>query len=297
MGFVGATSTTAIILFLSSVGNFQQSSQQHDFAQYNGRPRTNVTSKRMNEKAMNLDTSAHKHEPAINDDRMCPSIVYDKKRGLWHQVNDELDSSQSSFKLKGNIDVGYQETQESGEWSTKLLHCGKDCDICCLGFWCPCILYGQNVEATTGGDGFAHCCIAFWFVSHMPALQSFLSPLLTYDKRTMLRKAYDLPEEPCGDYCTHLCCYTCALCQEGRELKKRGHSAAHPVFDLFKRPTPVTMEAPPVLAGPCETTKTQNSVEMNRSVSIGLPLLENTESMEEGQVHEDVSFGFLTMKK
>ena len=57
------------------------------------------------------------------------------------------------------------------------------------------------------------------------------------------------------------------------------------------------MEAPPVLAGPCETTKTQNSVEMNRSVSIGLPLLENTESMEEGQVHEDVSFGFLTMKK
>ena len=86
----------------------------------------------MNEKAMNLDTSAHKHEPAMNDDSKCASIVYDKKRGLWHQVNDELDSSQSSFKLKGNIDVGYQETQESGEWSTKLLHCGKDCDICCL---------------------------------------------------------------------------------------------------------------------------------------------------------------------
>ncbi|GJP34442.1 hypothetical protein CLOM_g18885 [Closterium sp. NIES-68] len=40
--------------------------------------------------------------------------------------------------------------------------------------------------------------------------------------RTRLRHKYDLPESPCGDCLTHLCCLPCALCQENRELKNRG---------------------------------------------------------------------------
>jgi Cys-rich protein (TIGR01571 family) len=35
-------------------------------------------------------------------------------------------------------------------------------------------------------------------------------------------KQYMLKENPCWDWCVHLFCLHCALCQEYRELKNRG---------------------------------------------------------------------------
>ncbi|CAF1080212.1 unnamed protein product [Rotaria sordida] len=41
-----------------------------------------------------------------------------------------------------------------------------------------------------------------------------------------LRKMYGLREDPkCGDVPATLCCSSCALCQEAREMKSRGHYA------------------------------------------------------------------------
>ena len=40
--------------------------------------------------------------------------------------------------------------------------------------------------------------------------------------RSRLHQQYGLQEKPCGDCCVHWCCGPCALCQEYRELKKRG---------------------------------------------------------------------------
>lgn len=40
--------------------------------------------------------------------------------------------------------------------------------------------------------------------------------------RSTLRAQYNLPEEPCIDFCVHYCCGICAICQEHRELKNRG---------------------------------------------------------------------------
>lgn len=40
--------------------------------------------------------------------------------------------------------------------------------------------------------------------------------------RSRMRGQYDLEEAPCEDCVLHLCCETCALCQEYRELKNRG---------------------------------------------------------------------------
>ncbi|KAL2545999.1 Protein PLANT CADMIUM RESISTANCE 3 [Forsythia ovata] len=40
--------------------------------------------------------------------------------------------------------------------------------------------------------------------------------------RTKMRKQFMLPGNPCADCLVHFCCETCALCQEYRELKKRG---------------------------------------------------------------------------
>ncbi|CAM6100338.1 unnamed protein product [Calypogeia fissa] len=44
----------------------------------------------------------------------------------------------------------------------------------------------------------------------------------SYQYREKLRKKFMLPEEPCGDFCTHAGCMICALCQEHRELTIRG---------------------------------------------------------------------------
>ena len=40
--------------------------------------------------------------------------------------------------------------------------------------------------------------------------------------RSKLRGQYFLEEQPCTDCCVHLCCETCSLCQEYRELENRG---------------------------------------------------------------------------
>ncbi|MBA0792935.1 hypothetical protein Gohar_017386 [Gossypium harknessii] len=37
-----------------------------------------------------------------------------------------------------------------------------------------------------------------------------------------MRNQYMLAETPYPDWCLHLCCEVCALCQEYRELKNRG---------------------------------------------------------------------------
>jgi len=42
------------------------------------------------------------------------------------------------------------------------------------------------------------------------------------DRRRLLREKYHLAEEPCNDCLTTCCCGPCAICQEAREMEKRG---------------------------------------------------------------------------
>lgn len=48
----------------------------------------------------------------------------------------------------------------------------------------------------------------------------------TCSKRSSMRAQYNLQESPCLDCCVHFWCDTCALCQEYRELEKRGFNMA-----------------------------------------------------------------------
>ena len=49
-----------------------------------------------------------------------------------------------------------------------------------------------------------------------------LACLYSCSYRSKLRGQYHLEESPCVDCLVHFCCECCALCQEYRELKKRG---------------------------------------------------------------------------
>jgi len=133
-----------------------------------------------------------------------------------------------------------------GMWAAPFCGCIDDCETCCLGWWAPCVLYGQNKEAITGDDCatqggiFLALCIIF-----PPAICCWASPT-----RTTLRRAYDLPEAPCNDCCVYWCCQGCALCQEARELKIRGHSAQNPVTYLRAPQQVVVVQAPPQVQPP-----------------------------------------------
>ncbi|XP_072149512.1 cell number regulator 11 [Setaria viridis] len=95
----------------------------------------------------------------------------------------------------------------SGEWSVGLGSCFGDVGTCCLTCWCPCVTFGRVAAVVDRGST---CCQ--W--------------VYTCSKRSSMRAQYNLQESPCLDCCVHFWCDTCALCQEYRELEKRGFNMA-----------------------------------------------------------------------
>ncbi|KAI9128836.1 hypothetical protein K1719_000319 [Acacia pycnantha] len=59
--------------------------------------------------------------------------------------------------------------------------------------------------------------ITLYCLAHMG-----LQCLYTFTYRGKLRGLFNLPEDPCNDFCVHCFCVSCAICQEYRELKNRG---------------------------------------------------------------------------
>ncbi|AQK61787.1 cell number regulator 3 [Zea mays] len=111
---------------------------------------------------------------------------------------------------------------EAREWSSRLLDCFDDFDICCMTFWCPCITFGRTAEIVDHGMTSCGTSAAlFALIQWLSGSQCTWAFSCTY--RTRLRAQHGLPEAPCADFLVHLCCLHCALCQEYRELKARGY--------------------------------------------------------------------------
>ncbi|KAK9795495.1 hypothetical protein WJX73_007975 [Symbiochloris irregularis] len=110
---------------------------------------------------------------------------------------------------------------EDGEvWSSGLCDCFSDCGTCCLGCWCPCILFGQNAEKITNQQSCCSWCCA-WCLIGGGAHHAGCGCCIAAPLRKLLRGTYQLKNAPCSDCCVHWCCATCALCQEARELEYR----------------------------------------------------------------------------
>ncbi|KAI5070228.1 hypothetical protein GOP47_0014571 [Adiantum capillus-veneris] len=159
-------------------------------------------------------------------------------------------------------------------WTTGLFSCfgnndeffSSDLEVCVLGTFAPCFLYASNVERlhpTTENTLTNHFCT----YSGLFCLGNFifgcnaLAPCFSSASRTELRRKYNLMGssecfakscgcgahfaessdrecmETVGDFATHYICHTCALCQEGREIRRR---MPHPGFVRSFMP----MEAP-----------------------------------------------------
>ncbi|XP_038892870.1 cell number regulator 2-like [Benincasa hispida] len=104
-------------------------------------------------------------------------------------------------------------------WSSGLCDCFSDMESCCCTTWCPCVPFGQTSEIIDEGSTscFGNALIFCLIASFTPCIC-----LYTCSYRSRLRRKYNLQETPCNDCCVHYWCWSCAICQEYRELKHRG---------------------------------------------------------------------------
>ena len=145
--------------------------------------------------------------------------------------------------------------------------CSSDLEVCLLGSMAPCVLYGSNVERLGSAPGtFANHCVPYtglYLIGNAFFGWNFLAPWFSYPSRTAIRRKFNLEgsfealHRSCGccgscveddvqreqcesacDFANHFFCHTCALCQEGRELRRR---LPHPGFNA----QPVLVMIPP----------------------------------------------------
>ncbi|KAJ9554920.1 hypothetical protein OSB04_009534 [Centaurea solstitialis] len=136
------------------------------------------------------------------------------------------------------------------QWDSGLFAClGR-----LLGSVAPCVVYGSNVERLGSAPGtFANHCLPYtglYLIGNSFFGWNCMAPWFSYPTRTTIRRKFNLEgnwesmSKSCGgccnvdeeqleqaemacDFATHVCCHPCALCQEGREIRRR---LPHPGF-------------------------------------------------------------------
>ncbi|CAF1152324.1 unnamed protein product [Didymodactylos carnosus] len=126
----------------------------------------------------------------------------------------------------------------ASEWKTGLFDCFDDTNICISGLFCPCYLFGQNVEQT---GGITYRCPCFLYAWNSMLLNC---GYIHKRQRSNIRDIYGLPGG-CGDCLTTCFCSPCAVCQEARELKIRGQIPNRVVQQQPRQTVPPSMVTQP----------------------------------------------------
>lgn len=145
--------------------------------------------------------------------------------------------------------------------------CSSDLEVCLLGSMAPCVLYGSNVERLGYIPGtFSNHCLpytALYLLGNSFVGWNCLAPWFSFPVRSAIRRNFNLEgncealARSCGccgsfmenevqreqcesacDFATHVFCHACALCQEGREVRRR---LPHPGFNA----QPILVMIPP----------------------------------------------------
>jgi len=112
------------------------------------------------------------------------------------------------------------------EWSNSFWDCCSPSELCCMAYWCPCVVFGKNVHRlkepslATYSPVNLHCvgwcgltyCGFFWVLQML--------------QRSDVRAKYNLAGSGLGDCCRPYCCPCCELMQEEKELILRTNSAS-----------------------------------------------------------------------
>ncbi|XP_074356500.1 cell number regulator 6-like [Apium graveolens] len=132
------------------------------------------------------------------------------------------------------------------DWATGICGCAEDPESCLTGLFCPCVLFGRNVETLQeeiSEKGACVCHVIFveggMALAAITALASGIDPdttllivegllfawwgcgIYTSMARQSLQRKYHLKDSPCDPCMVHCCMHWCALCQEHREMRSR----------------------------------------------------------------------------
>ncbi|KIW37579.1 uncharacterized protein PV06_10225 [Exophiala oligosperma] len=148
---------------------------------------------------------------------------------------------QPSYQPHQHPDESHQYSHSAGShgsWTFGLFDCCSPFGTCCMGYWCPCFLYGRTY-ARDHGDPDASavngsCCA--WYMLSCFGAQCILQCI----NRTSIRERHGIEGGSFGDFCTSCCCTCCALIQEEKESVVR-NTGINPKTDLpYSPPSQMT---------------------------------------------------------
>ncbi len=142
--------------------------------------------------------------------RVVEKITKKQKQKNCHSILATMASAQHNV-------TNYSPPAQWSQWNAPFCGCFDDCGSCCMACWCPCVQFGLNMEDAGLGDCFL-CGIACLAI-HM---FTGCGCILTFLKRSDLRRAYGIEGNEFEDCCAHFWCLCCALSQEAREIRTRG---------------------------------------------------------------------------
>ncbi|KVH91223.1 cell number regulator 6-like [Cynara cardunculus var. scolymus] len=158
------------------------------------------------------------------------------------------------------------ESPADEDWSTGIFSCADDPDSCMTGLFCPCVLFGRNIENLNDEIPSNNACMCHvlcveggmalaTIIAFVPGIDPSTSCLITEGlffawwmcgiytgmARQSLQRKYHLKDSPCDPCGVHCCLHWCAICQEHREMKM--HLAANVEDTLVSPPRIQEMKA------------------------------------------------------
>ncbi len=133
------------------------------------------------------------------------------------QVSNNIPNIQSALNSQNNIPSYIKieivkDVNSRLEWSSSICDCCIEPSTCLTGTFCPCVLFGKNVENLTNKS----CCINACCCCIIPCSVFIRTPY-----RRLIRNKWQLETDTCNDCCVSFWCPLCSLCQESREIKYR----------------------------------------------------------------------------
>ena len=114
-------------------------------------------------------------------------------------------------------------SQSASSWSSGLMDCCTDRDVCCRILFCP-LKSILRLRHRAFGDCDASGCL---LQNLDRALSLAIDECLSGSIRNRLKAIFNITTEETN--CTTCCCLLCALCQEEREVRMRDTELASPV--------------------------------------------------------------------
>ncbi|KAL4385373.1 hypothetical protein GQ457_15G026680 [Hibiscus cannabinus] len=176
------------------------------------------------------------------------------------------------------------------DWVTGIFGCLEDTQSCRMGMFCPCVLFGQNVETLrediTRNDacmchavcvegGMVAAAATLFFHGIDPQTSFLICETLLFAWwlcgiynglfRQSLQKKYHLKDSPCDPCLVHCCLHWCALCQEHREMKKHISDNSDTPITVIKPPPVQEMNVVTTTATDKEDQKEEQQVASSSS--------------------------------